>query len=104
MEINVDLIKILLASQSFIKFDIFRFEKVMQLESHVETRMQTKFYLTMKPLLMPFIQKFLGNDTTEEIIMTVAGILDTSCFEILLMSEQLLTVQHLFAKRAPSVK
>ncbi len=69
--------------------DIFRFEKVMQLESHIETRMQTKFYLTMKPLLIPFIQKLLGNDTSEELIMTVAGILDTNCFEILLMSEQI---------------
>jgi hypothetical protein len=51
--------------------------------------MQTKFYLTMKPLLIPFIQKLLGNDTTEELIMTVAGILDTNCFEIILMAEQI---------------
>jgi hypothetical protein len=43
----------------------------------------------MKPLLIPFIQKLLGNDTSEELIMTVAGILDTNCFEILLMSEQI---------------
>lgn len=59
----------------------------MQLESHVDERMQTKIYQTMKPRLVPFVQKLLGTEYTEQLIMTVAGILDTNCFEILLMSQ-----------------
>ena len=36
---------------------------------------------------MPFVQKMLGPDYSANLIMTVAGILETNCFEICLMSQ-----------------
>lgn len=66
---------------------IFSFEKVMQLESHIAERNSSKIYGALNGRLVPFIRNVLGKEFSEELIMTVAGILDTNCFEILLMSQ-----------------
>lgn len=59
----------------------------MQLESHMEERSERKSNLILKDRLVPFIQKMLGPDYSANLIMTVAGILETNCFEICLMSQ-----------------
>lgn len=68
----------------------FSFEKILMLESHVEHRINSHTYEVMKKRLVPYIQTFLGTaDYPELLILTVAGILDTNCFEILLMSQNM---------------
>ena len=71
-------------------FAILSFEKILMLESHVEHRIQTHTYDVMKKKLVPYIQTLLGAvEYPELLILTVAGILDTNCFEILLMSQNM---------------
>ncbi|CRK91470.1 CLUMA_CG005137, isoform A [Clunio marinus] len=60
------------------------FEKILlELESHVDTRIASGSYETLRLHLVPFVQKLLGEkDFPERLVLPAAAILDNNCFEI----------------------
>lgn len=59
-----------------------QFENIMNLESHLEDRINTPLYLTLKVNLVTFIIHVLGMPFDEETILKVASIFDTNSFEV----------------------
>lgn len=66
------------------------FETVMSLHSHLDQRISTVLYRHLRTNLIPFIRNFLGMiELTDNDILSIAGILDTNCFDVVLPSKQI---------------
>ncbi|XP_041982341.1 SET domain-containing protein SmydA-8 [Aricia agestis] len=59
-----------------------QFENVMNLETHLEDRINTPLYLVLKANLVTFIVQVLELPFTEETILKVASIFDTNSFDV----------------------
>lgn len=72
------------------KYDPKSHKAVMELVSHLDQRINTKLYETLRVNLVPFIRDILKfSNFTETDILNIAGILDTNCFDIVLPSKQI---------------
>lgn len=59
------------------------YARLLTLESHIETRINTPLYGVLKHNLIPFIRTVLGiQDISENEILQIAGIMDTNSYEI----------------------
>lgn len=54
----------------------------MDLESHVESRMNTQLYQVLRMNLMMFFKMVMGLEFDERTILTICAVLDTNAFEI----------------------
>lgn len=59
-----------------------QFENIMNLESHIEDRMNTPLYAVLKANLVTFVIQVLGLQLDEETILKVASIFDTNAFDV----------------------
>lgn len=59
-----------------------QFENIINLESHLEDRINSPLYTILKANLVTFVTQVLGLAFDEETIMKVAAILDTNAFEV----------------------
>lgn len=73
-----------ISTSSSLYFGNFRFEKiVLELESHVDERIDSGSYDALKKHLVPFVHQLLSSEEfPERLILTAAAILDNNCFEI----------------------
>ncbi|CAH0588908.1 unnamed protein product [Chrysodeixis includens] len=71
-------LRVLLMSQS----NPLQYENIMNLESHLEDRINTPLYLVLKANLVTFIVQVLGLPFDEETILKVASIFDTNSFDV----------------------
>ncbi|XP_059610034.1 SET domain-containing protein SmydA-8-like [Phlebotomus argentipes] len=62
--------------------DPLDFERMLDLQSHLERRIDTPLYRILKANLLTFIRTILKVDIDEETVMKIAAILDTNTFEI----------------------
>ncbi|XP_055678969.1 SET domain-containing protein SmydA-8-like [Lutzomyia longipalpis] len=58
------------------------FQRLCELQSHLEKRIETPLYRVLKANLITFIKTILRLDFDEFTIMRITAILDTNCFEI----------------------
>lgn len=59
------------------------YEALMSLEDHLEVRINTPIYQVLKVNLVTYIRNILGlKQFDEHLILKIAAILDTNCFEI----------------------
>ncbi|CAG9564520.1 unnamed protein product [Danaus chrysippus] len=58
------------------------FESIMNLESHVDQRINTPIYQVLKPNLIMFIKQVLGMNFDDKIILEISAILDTNSFDV----------------------
>ncbi|GAB0093570.1 SET domain-containing protein [Sergentomyia squamirostris] len=58
------------------------FQRLMDLQSHLEKRIETPLYRVLKANLVTFIKTILNLDFDEETILKIAAVLDTNAFEI----------------------
>ncbi|KAI5638482.1 MYND finger domain-containing protein [Phthorimaea operculella] len=59
-----------------------QYENIMNLESHLDDRINTSLYIVLKANLVTFIVQVLGLPFDEETIMKVASIFDTNSFDV----------------------
>lgn len=59
-----------------------QYENIMNLESHLEDRMNTPLYMVLKANLVTFVVQVLGLPFNEETILKVASIFDTNSFDV----------------------
>lgn len=59
-----------------------QFENIMNLESHLEDRINTPLYTVLRANLVTFIVQVLGLPFDEETILKVASIFDTNAFDV----------------------
>ncbi|XP_055617476.1 SET domain-containing protein SmydA-8 [Toxorhynchites rutilus septentrionalis] len=63
--------------------DSKRYTKLLTLQSHIESRIDTPLYGVLKHNLVPFIRNILGmQEISETEILHIAGIMDTNSYEI----------------------
>lgn len=62
---------------------IFSYDAFMSLEDHLEERINSPIYQVLKVNLVMYIRDILGlKQFDEQLILKIAAILDTNCFEI----------------------
>ncbi|XP_075980489.1 SET and MYND domain containing, arthropod-specific, member 2 [Anticarsia gemmatalis] len=59
-----------------------QYENIMNLESHLEDRVNTPLYVVLKANLVTFVVQVLGLPFDEETILKVASIFDTNAFDV----------------------
>ncbi|XP_004931692.3 SET domain-containing protein SmydA-8 [Bombyx mori] len=62
--------------------DPLQYDNIMNLESHLDERINTPLYLVLKANLVTFINQVLGLPFDEETILKVASIFDTNSFDV----------------------
>ncbi|XP_030026011.1 SET domain-containing protein SmydA-8 [Manduca sexta] len=71
-------LRVLLMKQT----DPLQYENIMNLESHLDERINTPLYVVLKANLVTFITHVLGMPFDEETILKVASIFDTNSFDV----------------------
>ncbi|OWR49372.1 hypothetical protein KGM_209725 [Danaus plexippus plexippus] len=58
------------------------FESIMNLESHVDQRINTPIYQVLRPNLIMFIRQVLGMNFDDKIILEISSIFDNNSFDV----------------------